>query len=75
MQLYAIKIRKSDLALITLLNAGVTPKVEKTETYFVFDATWNSEVPNQIVTHRKFLTTYDLKGIQPMLLACKPSKK
>jgi len=71
MKLYALKIRNSDLELITLLNSGVTPEVEK-KTYFIFDATWNSDVPNQIMTERELLTTYDLKkSYGPHLLALK----
>jgi hypothetical protein len=69
MKLYGIKIQKSHLALIALLNAGVTPEIEKTPTWFIFDATWNSEVPNKIVTDREFLQTCEIKGWQPMLLA------
>ena len=69
MKLYALKIRNSDLELITLLNSGVTPEVPKTPTYFVFDATWNSDVPNQIMTERELLKTHDLKSNGPHLLA------
>lgn len=68
MNLYAIKIRKTDLKLITLLNSGVTPKIEKKTTYFVFDAMWNTNVPNQIVTEQE-LFNWNIKGIQPTLLA------
>lgn len=57
MELYAIKIRKTDLALITLLNSGVTPLIESKPTYFVFDAAWNSEVPNQIVTETELINS------------------
>ena len=53
MELYALQIRKSDLALLTLLNNGVTPQVEKQKTFLVFDATWNSDIPNRIVTERE----------------------
>ncbi len=60
MKLYAILIRKSDLELIALLNNGVTPKVEKEKTYFIFDATWNSEFVPMIVTELEFYNTYDI---------------
>jgi len=72
MQLYALEIRKSDLALITLLNNGVTPKIEKTKTYFIFDATWDSEFVPQILTKRKCFQTFDIKAISPLVLAVKP---
>lgn len=69
MKLYAIKIRKSDLELITLLNGGVTPAVEKKPTYFIFDATW--KVPNKIVTEREFLANYEISSRSPLMLALK----
>ena len=71
MKLYAIKIRKSDLELITLLNGGVTPAVEKKPTYFIFDATWNSDVPNEIVTEREFYNRFEIKTNGPLLLSLK----
>lgn len=71
MKLYALKIRKSDLELLTLLNGGVTPKIEKTPTYLVFDATWNSDVPSKIVTERELQQTCDFKINGPLLLALK----
>jgi hypothetical protein len=71
MKLYALKIRKSDLALITLLNNGVTPEVEKTKTYFLFDATWNTDYVPQIITERTFLQTCDIMKISPLLLSIK----
>ncbi len=55
MHRYAIEITAQDLDLITLLNQGVTPVVED-RTYFVFDATWNSEEPNQIVTEEELVS-------------------
>jgi hypothetical protein len=55
MELYAIEIQKEQLALITLLNQGVTPAIQEEATYFVFDAEWNSEVPNQIMTQDALL--------------------
>jgi hypothetical protein len=79
MKLYALKIRKSNLGLITLLNGGVEPKVEKKESYFIFDATSNSDVPNVIVSGREFLQTYDIMSRSPLLLSVKqyhdPEKK
>lgn len=69
--LYAIKVRKADLALIALLNSGVTPKVEKKSTYFIFDATWNSYFVPQIITEQALAKTYDFKTVAPILLALK----
>lgn len=71
MKLYALEIRKTDLALITLLNNGVTPKIEKTKTYFIFDAEANSEMVPVILTKRQCFNTYDIKSLCPLLLAVK----
>jgi len=71
MQLYALQIRKSDLPLLALLNGGMEPKVEKNKTYLVFDSTWNSDVPNEIVTERQLAERYDIKVNGPLLLALK----
>ncbi len=71
MKLYALEIKKSDLALITLLNNGVTPKVEKVKTYFIFDATWNTDYVPQIITRREFMQTYDIYSNSPLLLRLK----
>lgn len=68
MKLYALKIRKTDIALITLLNSGVTPEIEKKNTYFVFDATWNTDVPNKIISEREFLK-YNISMLSPILLS------
>lgn len=51
--LCAIQITKTSQNLITLLNSGVVPEVAPNrKTYFVFDDTWNSDIPNEIVTER-----------------------
>lgn len=70
MKLYAIKIRKTDLALITLLNGGVTPEIEKKSTYFIFDATWNTDYVPQIITQRELLS-YEISNLSPLFLSIK----
>ena len=72
MQMYCIKISKTNLALITLWNNGVTPKIEKKETYFIFDATWHSDFVPIILTTRECFNTYEIKKLNPLLLAVKP---
>ncbi len=71
MKLYALQIRKSDLELIALLNNGVTPKVEKKKTFFIFDATWNSEFVPEIVTELGLMNTCAISNHNPLLLALK----
>lgn len=62
LNLYAIEIQEKDLALITLLNQGVTPSIEEKTTWFIFDATWNSEFPNGIISEEAFLETYEAQS-------------
>lgn len=59
MQLYAIEISEEVLPLLTLLNQGVTPEEEIPTTWFIFDAEWNSEIPNKIVSSADFEEEYE----------------
>ena len=68
-QHYALKIRKSDLALLTLLNGGVTPKIEKTTTYLIICP--DDSGPNEIVTQRELDQRFEVKSNSPMLFALK----
>lgn len=71
MKLYALEIRKADLALIALFNDGsVIPKVEKPYKYFVFNAERDSDFSPKIITKRELLS-YDIKSTSPLLLAVK----
>lgn len=72
MELYAIKITKSNLVLCALLNAGVVPKLEKKPTWLIFDATWNSDVPNEIITERELYNRFDIRAHSPLVLRIKP---
>lgn len=71
MKLYAIEIRKNSLELVTLLNQGVTPHVDKKRTWLLIDAEWNSEVPNKILTERELGQNYDLYATSPLVLRLK----
>lgn len=55
MQRYAIPILPETLPLIALLNDGVRPKFEMNFTYFIIDADFNSDVPNEIVTEETLI--------------------
>jgi len=69
-KLYAIEIVKRNFPLIGLLNNGVIPEIEKKKTYFIFDATWESEVANEIMTEKQLLKTYDI-GKSPWVFRLK----
>lgn len=71
MKLYAIKIQKSHLELLTILNGGVTPQIEKRTTYLIIDAT--ETIPNEIVTEREFYADprFDISTNSPLFLKLK----
>ena len=62
--MYAMKIRKSNLDILTMLNEGVTPEIEKTTTYLII----RTDAPNDIVTERELHTLYDISMQTPLLL-------
>lgn len=69
-KLYALKIRKTDLALITLLNDGVAPPLTP-KTYLVFQVASNGKtVWTKILTERE-LYVYEISNLSPLLLALK----
>lgn len=59
MDLFAIPVTELTVPIIRLLNKGVAPQVEEDTTYFIFDATWNSDVPNKIVTEGDLKFQYE----------------
>ena len=69
--MYALKIRKSDLPLLTILNGGVTPKVEKKTTYLVIHIEDSEHTHNEILTQRELLMKYDISSRSPLLLKLK----
>lgn len=68
--LHAIEITKKSAPIIALLNNGVVPETEKKSTYFIFDATWNSDFVPEIITQRDLANTYDL-GKCPFIVSLK----
>lgn len=71
MHTYALQIRKSDLALITMLNDGVTPLVQR-DTYYVFEIEENG-TPGyaKIMSKREMFQTYDISKRSPLVLRLK----
>lgn len=71
MHIYALKIRKTDLALITMLNDGVEPLIQR-DTYYVFEVE-DDGTPGyaKILSQREMLRTYDIRGTSPLLLKLK----
>lgn len=54
MHRYALKINESNLTLITLLNGGVTPEIEKTPTFFVVTIEDGENSHPEIITEESF---------------------
>lgn len=69
--MYALKIRKSDLALLTVLNGGVTPKVEKQTTYLLISIEDAENTTNKIVTERELYANHEFSAYNPLLLKLK----
>lgn len=68
---YAVQIRKSNLALITLLNDGVEPAIEKQKTYYVFTIDGPHDVTSTIVTERELMNTREIGANSPLFLKLK----
>lgn len=73
MNLFAIEISGASSALIALLNKGVIPPI-KAKTYFVFDATWNSDMESKVMTQREMANTYDFYKNSPFVIRLKEVK-
>lgn len=67
---YAILIRKSNLALITLLNDGVVPTI-KPKTYLVFTLNGPNDVTTKIVTERELANGPEIGGNSPFIMKLK----
>ena len=69
---YALKIRKSDLPLIQLLNDGGPVLVEMKPTYFVFEVDeYGKSITTTIATERELGQNYEIAGNSPLLLRLK----
>lgn len=72
---YALEVRSSDLALLTFLNDGISPRVTRTTTYLVFTVAPGGEaITTKVVTYRELITEYDIAGCSPLVLRMKPEK-
>lgn len=71
MKLFAIEITRKTAPIIALLNNGVEPIVPKKKCYFIFDATWNSDVVPEIVNFRELSEEYDIASGYPIVLPLK----
>ena len=62
--LYAMRAKKVDLALMTLLNNGVAPEIpKKGEQWFLVNiAEDGSSTTTQVLTKRELFKDFDIKG-------------
>lgn len=69
---YALRIRKSDLALLTLLNGGVVPVGTTKTSYLVFEVDEDgSAITSKVVTERELGLEYELGANSPFVLRLK----
>lgn len=72
MKAYALRIRRFDLPLLTLLNGGVVPEIDKKPTYLVVFIDNDGNTTRKIVTEREFLQNYNISEVRsPLVLALK----
>ncbi len=69
---YAIKIRKSDLALLKHLNFGLEPPVTNKTMYLVVHL--DNNVPNEVLPEKEFFDRYEPASNGPELLKLKKSR-
>lgn len=70
--MFAIEITRQSVDIIRLLNNGVAPLLErKKKTYFVFDATWNSDFVPEILIFKDLANRFDIKSVSPFVLCLK----
>jgi hypothetical protein len=71
---YALKVRKSDLGLLTMLNDGLVPPplTFKQDVYLVFKVDKSGKnVTTTFMTKREMYQTYDISGWSPLMLRLK----
>ena len=66
---YAIKIQKSHIELINMLNQGVAVDVQKGTNYFIVDT--DPTGTNEIVTERELAQRYDIAANNPFVVKLK----
>lgn len=71
MKFYAIEINRASAPIIALLNNGVEPATEKKKTFFIFDATWNSDFVPEILTMRDLADRFSIKSGAPLVMSLK----
>lgn len=69
---YAIKIRKSDLPLLKLLNYGLEPPVTNKTMYLVVHLANN--VDNEILPEKEFFDRYEPSSNGPELIKLKKAR-
>lgn len=62
MKTYAIKIGKKHIGLLTTLNNGVAPKVEKKERYLLFTIDEDGTIVASDIVTKRMLLQYDSVG-------------
>lgn len=73
MALYAMRVKKADLGLITLLNDGLTPVVENSKkSWFLFEIdNEGKNIWTDIVSERTLGQHYDVLSSSPFVVRLK----
>ena len=74
MAVYALRVRRPDIGLLTMLNDGHVPPPEtlKKESYLIFEIDESGRnVTSEIMTKREMFQTHDLYARSPQLLHLK----
>jgi len=68
--MYALKIRKSDLGLLAVLNGGMLPEVPKSGTSYLIVNT-DPDGFNDIVSERELMKKFEVAANSPLVLRLK----
>lgn len=66
-KIYAIEITPDTREIIALLNRGVVPELAP-DAYFVFDATWNSDMPSVVMEGRDIAKRWNMRNATHVVL-------
>lgn len=75
-RIYAMRIRKSDIGIITFLNSGMTPLIENSKkSWFIIEFNQEGEIIfTDIVSERTMAEHYDVLSTSPIVLSLKRTK-
>lgn len=75
-KLYAIEVKKANLELITFLNGGMKPKIQKKKTWFLFelDESGKHTMIPEIISDRDIMRSYEPYKHGPFMIRLRDQK-